>query len=102
MPLTSHVQHFCDQTNSPFLSIRNLLNWQLLPDDQARVVPGALVSKVFNILDVLEGVGLGVPCHNVGQQPDLLAGIVQQVLDKARLPGQDSYTHILIIQHIST
>ena len=52
--------------NSPFLSIMNLLNWQLLPDDQARVVPGALVSKVFNILDVLEGVGLGVPCHNVG------------------------------------
>ena len=78
MLLTSHVQQFGDQSNSPFLSIRNLLNWQLLPDDQARVVPRTLVSKIFNVLDVLEGSGLGVPSNNVGPPPDLLAGTVQQ------------------------
>ena len=73
MLLTSHVQQFAEQANSPLFSIRNLLDRQLLPDDQARVVPGTLVSEVLNVLDGLVGGRLGVPCHNVGQQSDLLA-----------------------------
>ena len=60
-----------------------------LIDDQARVVPGTLVSEVLNVLDVLVGGRLGVPCHNVGQQSDLLARTLQQVLNKARIPRQD-------------
>ena len=56
----------------------------------------AQTGELFQVLDVPAGGGLGVPCHNVGQQPDLPAGTVQQVLDKARVPGQDlvPQTHV--------
>ena len=74
------------EAKSPLLVVRNLLDWQLLLDPLARVVPGTQLSEPLNVLDVPASGGLRVPGHNVGKQPDLFAGAADQVLKKAWIP----------------
>ena len=80
MALTSQFNQIGNQTNPPLLIFRNKFYRETFLNDCSGKVTGVPLSNLLYISDILPGVGVGLPRHNVDQQPDLLAWALKEAL----------------------
>ena len=79
MALTSKFNQIGNQTNPPLIC-RNYFYRETFLNHCSGKVTGVPKSELFDIFDILPGVGVGLPRHNVDQQPDLLAWARKEAL----------------------